>query len=345
MLISLHHCNGEVVYVTATIPLNPDCPDGLPCHTLKQYFSNNSLTQQSTNLIMIFLPGQHAGVCKRTELKSFSFNATGVGQVVTINCTTIVFSNAMEIYFTNLTLDHWHTSSPCLSILILEMSSVVLQNQTHVLVKHASNISGNRVKLVNTIFKNSSISGELSFINNVGAMFLAHSTLKVRKNTSITFVKNQIHPGMYLNHSTLIVESNVHMTFTNNSRSSFMMKFSIFNLMKITNIIFISNSNASEEGVAMNIEESTINTEGDLTFINNSGERETVVIQTSTFSIRNSVKLQFVNNSARTQAGGIFVYRTTVIVKDNASMTFINNTASKNGAMGMLYSIQTICQE
>ena len=98
VLIPLHHCNGEVVYVTPTIPPNPDCPDGLPCHTLKQYFSNNSLTQQSTNLSMIFLPGQHAGVCKRTELKSLSFNATGVGQVVTINCTTIVFSNAMKIY-------------------------------------------------------------------------------------------------------------------------------------------------------------------------------------------------------------------------------------------------------
>ena len=177
VLIPLHHCIGEVVYVTPTLPPNPDCPDGLPCHTLKHYFSNTSLTQQSTDLSMFFLPRRHAGVCERTKLKSLSFSATGVGQVVTINCTTIVFSNAVAIYFTNLTLDNWYTLSPCLSVLILEMSSVILQNQTRVHIKHALNVSCNRVKLVNTIFKSSSISGILSIINNVGAMFLANSHL------------------------------------------------------------------------------------------------------------------------------------------------------------------------
>ena len=338
VLIPLHHCNGEEVYVTPTLPPNPDCPDGLPCHTLKHYFSNNSLTQQISDLSMIFLPGRHAGVCKRTELKSLSFSATGIGQVVTINCTTIVFSNAMAIYFTNLTLDYWHTLSPCSSVLIIEMCSVILQNQTHVHIKHALNVSGNKVKLVNTRFKNSSISGILSFINNVGAMFLAHSTLNIGKNTSITFVKNRIHPGMYLNFSTLNVESNVHMTFINNSRSSFLMRFSVLNIMKKTTITFISNLNPSDEGVAMYMEGCTVNTEGDLFVISNSGRCETVSILSSTFSIRNIAKLQFINNSARTQAGGILVYNTTVVLEDNASMTFTNNTANKIGAMAILES-------
>ena len=152
------------------------------------------------------------------------------------------------------------------SVLILEMYSVILQNQTHLHIKHALNVSGNRVKLVNTIFKSSSILGIiLSFINNnMGAMFLANSTLNIGRSTSITFVKNQIHPGMYLNFSTLNVQSNVHMMFINNSRSSFIMKSSVLNIMKMTNITFISNSNASNEGVTMNMEGCTMNTDGDL---------------------------------------------------------------------------------
>ena len=219
------------------------------------------------------------------------------------------------------------------------MSSVILQNQTHVHIKHALNVSCNRVKLVNTIFKSSSISGILSFINNVGAMFLANSTLNIGKNTSITFIKNRIHPGMYLNFSTLNVESNVHMTFINNSRSSFLMKFSVLIIMKSTNLTFIRNTNTSDEGVAMYMEGCTMNTDGDLFIINNSGKRETVFILSSTLSKRNSAKLQFTNNSARTQAGGILVYNTTVIIEDNASMTFTNNTANiKIGAMAMLAS-------
>jgi hypothetical protein len=129
--IPLHQGYGEVVYyVTPTPPPNPDCPDGLPCYTLKSYFSNSSFTEQTANLTMIFLTGQHEGVCKQTELKSLSFSASGVAQKVAINCTTIIFSSAVEIYFTNLILDHWYTVSPCSSILTLEMSSVILRNQT-----------------------------------------------------------------------------------------------------------------------------------------------------------------------------------------------------------------------
>ena len=282
VLTPLHRCNGEVelvYYVTPTLPPNPDCPDGLPCHTLEHYFSNSSFTEQTTNLSMIFLAGQHAGVCKQTELKSLSFSASGVGHEVAINCTNIVFSNAVAIYFENLTLDHWYTADPCSSVLILEMSSVILQNQTHVYIKHASTVNGNWVKLVHTIFKRSLISGVLSFINNdVGAMILINSSVNIGQNTSITFIKNQLHPSIYLNHSTLNVESNVHITFINNLRSALMMKFSILNVMKNTQISFIGNSNPSEEGIAINVETSIMNTEGDLFFANNSGERETVCI-------------------------------------------------------------------
>ena len=64
-----------------------------------------------------------------------------------------------------------------------------------------------------------------------------------------------------------------------------MMKFSVLNIMTKTNIMFISNSNANMEGVAINVERSIMNTEGDLFFINNSGKRETVCIQTSILSL------------------------------------------------------------
>ena len=176
--------------MTPTLPPNPDCPDGLPCHTLEHYFSNSSFTEQIANLSMVFLTGQHAGVCKQTELKSLSFSASRVGHEVAVNCTNIVFSNAVAIYFENLTLDHWYTASPCSSVLILEMSSVILQNQTHVYIKHASTVNCNWVKLAHTIFKRSLISGVLSFINNdVGAMILINSSVNIGQNTSITFIK------------------------------------------------------------------------------------------------------------------------------------------------------------
>ena len=81
-----------------------------------------------------------------------------------------------------------------------------------------------------------------------------------------------------------------------------------------------------------------MNTEGDLYFINNLGERETVCIQTSTFTIRNNAILEFINNSAKGQTGGMLVYYTTVNVEDNARLTFTNNTGSKNGAMFVLRS-------
>ena len=170
-------------------------------------------------------------------------------------------------------------------------------------------------------------------------MFLANSTLNIGQNTSITFVKCQIHPAIYLNYSTLNVEGNVNIAFINNSRSSLMMKFSSLNIMRMINISFIRNSNTSEEGIAVNVEHSTMTTEGNWFFINNLGHRETVCIQTSTFIIRKSAKLQFINNSAISQTGGMHVLYTTVRVEDNASLTFTNNTCVvKNGALALLSS-------
>ena len=260
----VHLCDGEVVYVTPTPPPNFDCPDGLPCQTLQHYFSNSSFTEQNIDLTMIFLIGQHEGVCEQTELKSHSFNATGVG--VTIKCTYIEFRKAVAMFFTNVTLNHCYVSSQCLSVLIVEMSSAVMQNKTRMHITHASNVSGNKIKLVNTIFRSSSISGIFSFINNKGAMFLANSTLNIGQNTRITFVKCQIHPGIYLNYSTLNVEGNVDIAFINNSRSSLMMKFSSLNIMRMINISFIRNSNTSEEGIAVNVEHSTMTTEDNCFF-------------------------------------------------------------------------------
>ena len=170
-------------------------------------------------------------------------------------------------------------------------------------------------------------------------MFLANSTVNIGKNTSITFVENQIHPSIYLNYSILNIESNVHIMFINNYRCGLMMKFSTIKIMKKTNITFISNSNESMEGVAINVENSiNMNIEGDLFFINNSGNRETVCIQTSTFSIRNNAILEFINNSVKGQAGGMILYDTTVNIEDNARLTFTNNTGSKIGAMAVLHS-------
>ena len=54
------HCNSELVYVSPTPP-NPDCHDGLQCQTLKNYFNNKTFTQQSINLTMTFLIGEHIG--------------------------------------------------------------------------------------------------------------------------------------------------------------------------------------------------------------------------------------------------------------------------------------------
>ena len=177
------HCNSELVYVTPRP--NPDCHDGLPCQTLKSYFNNKTFTQQSVNLTMIFLAGQHEGGGHRITLRSTSFTVRGDGALdVIVKDVNIKLQYATEICFENVTLHHWNCTSPGPPFLVFQMVSVLAENQTHIFIQHATNSSGNKIKLVNTFFRNSSLSGRLSFINskwNTEAMSLISSTLNIGK--------------------------------------------------------------------------------------------------------------------------------------------------------------------
>jgi hypothetical protein len=88
---------------------------------------------------MVFMSGEHTGFCEKTALKSAAFNVTGIGGRVTIGCTNIELTNAAAIYFGNITLDHWYISSPHPSTvsphkLVINMSSVIAQNWTHMYI-------------------------------------------------------------------------------------------------------------------------------------------------------------------------------------------------------------------
>ena len=94
------HCNIELVYVTPNPPPNPDCNDGLPCQTLKSYFNNKTFIQQSVNLTMIFLAGQHEGGGQSITLKSTSFTIRGAGKLdAIVKVVNIELPYATEIYF------------------------------------------------------------------------------------------------------------------------------------------------------------------------------------------------------------------------------------------------------
>ena len=161
------HCNSELVYVSPSPPPNPDCHDGLPCQTLKSYFNNKTFTQQSVNLTMIYLAGQHKGGGQQIALKSTSFIVRGTGVLdVIIKNVNIELQYATEIYFENIILNHWNCTSPSPPFLVLEMVSVLAVNQTHIFIRHTTNSSGNKIELVNSVFRNSSLSGRLSFIKS-----------------------------------------------------------------------------------------------------------------------------------------------------------------------------------
>ncbi len=105
------HCNGEVVYVFLNPPPNPNCQDGLPCQTLKSYFNNKTFIQQSVNLTIIFLAGQHEGGGQRIALKSTSFTVRGAGKLgVVIEDVNIELQYDMEICLKNVALDHWNST-------------------------------------------------------------------------------------------------------------------------------------------------------------------------------------------------------------------------------------------
>ena len=84
--------------------------------------------------------------------------------------------------FENIILNHWNSTSPGPPFLVLEIVSVLAENQTHIFIRHAKNSSGNKIELVNFVFRNSSLSGRLSFIKNewnTEAMSLISSTLNI----------------------------------------------------------------------------------------------------------------------------------------------------------------------
>ena len=339
------HCNGELVYVSPNPPPNPDCHDGLPCQTLKSYFNNKTFTQQSVNLTMIFLAGEHEGGGQRISLKSTSFIVRGAGKLdAIVKCVNIELLYATDIYFENVILDHWNSMSPGPPFLVFQMLSVLAENQTHIFIEHATNSSGNKIKFVNSVFNNSWLSGRLSFIKsewNTEAMSLTSSTLNIGKNTNVSFMHNLVRrAAFFLNISTLNIESNVHMTFVSNSRAMEIFD-STLNVMTDTNIIFINNSKieSDDKGAAMFIVRCKMNIEGDLHFINNSAYSEGAIdFQMSTLNVRNNARIVFINNSAIRQAAGILLENSVLSVEDNTNIAFINNSAGKIGSMAMLSS-------
>ena len=301
----LQVCDGEVLYVTPTPPPNSSCPDGLPCHTLHNYFTNNSLLEQKHDLTMIFLSGHHEGFCQKTTIQATSFNATGIDAGVTVNCTNIELTHAATVCFESIILDHWYISCPySTATLGFYMSSVAAQNQTQVYIEHARKVQGNFVVLNNSVFTNSSLFGTLHFgesrYHKVGVMNLVSSKLTLDKNTSITFDYNIVqHGAMHLNSSTLNAK-NVHMSFSNNQRAMLLNK-STLNIVN-SSVTFVGNSaRPTEQGGALFAFNSTVNAVNstEVSFLNNWAQAGgAVYLKLSTLHFSNRTKVIFKNNSA-----------------------------------------------
>ena len=323
-------CKGEVVFITPTPPPNPDCPDGLPCQTLQQYFSNSSFTESNIDLIMIFLVGQHVGVCNRTVLKASSFTVMGIGPGVIVTCTHVDIRCATLVYFERVTLDHWYISSlrsPVLS-LVFQMSAVMAQNHTLIYIEHQSNQSGNIISLNNCVFRSSSLSGRLYFINNTGSLgglTLASSTVNIGKHTNISFINNSVEScAMTSFLSNLNIESDAIITSVNNYNDS-------------TSLGYF--------GGALCLLSSTLNIESNvyMTFINNSQNLGgAIFMSVSTMVIGNNSNIIFANNIAWTGGGAVNLYWSELIIGANSSFVFLDNLATTGGAILGLFSVVTI---
>ena len=346
-LLQQCNCYNEVVYVSPTPHPNQDCP-GQPCRTLQQYLSNTSFTQQSANLSMIFLTGQHTGECKWTELKWIFFTAIGVSRGVKIHCTNIEFSKVAIISLTNVSFDHCYIFCSRLSALVFVMSSVMAQNSTQINIQHIeceeTYANGNLIILENSLFQNhSSISGTLCFIGkrNELAINMTNSSLFLGKNTTIMLASNHTLPRyiVFLKFSTLNIESFAHITFLDNILCLEMFD-STLNIMSNASMTFKNNSKMDDEGVALFVVRSYLTIEGDLHFINNSAMSEAVInLQISHMNIIKNAKLIFVNNLAQRQAGAFLAGDSVINIEHNASVIFINNKSEKKvGAMAMLTS-------
>ena len=339
------HCNSdsEVVYVTPNPSPKPDCRNSLPCGTLKSYFNNKSLTQESTNLTMIFLPGLHVGGGHRIALKSTSFTVRGAGKLdVKIKDANIELQYATEIHLENVTLSRWIISSTSPTYLVFQILSVSAEDHTHIFIEHAPNTRGNKIRLFDSVFRNSALSGTLFFIKsdpNEVAMIVTSSTLNIGRSTNISFIQNQVEKAVFLlNLSTLNIGNDVCMAFLDNTRAMAMFN-STLNVMSTVNMTFIHNSKPDDEGAAMFVVDCTVNIEGDLHFINNSANSQAAInFQRSNLSIMNSASLNFINNLATVQVAAILAENSNVSVEGNSSITFIDNSAGKIGAMAVLSS-------
>ena len=338
-LLLIQHCNGEVMYVTPTPPPNQDCPHGVPCQTLQHYFNNETLIEQRYNLTLIFLSGEHRGVSEKTAIKSAAFNVTGIGGQVTIEYMNTELIDAAAIYFETVTLDHSCISSLHPSTaLVVKMSSVIAQNQTHVYIEHARNVSGNFIVFNNCTFRNnSSLSGRLYFSQFVGGTFkggvmnLLSSALPLGKNTSVTFNHNIMrYAAMYLNSSILDVE-NARMFFFNNQRAIMLYK-SKLNIMK-SNVSFMGNAAIHSGGGAMYIYNSTMNVNSsEMLLLNNSAiGGGALYVKSSELNFGHNTRVVFKNNTANGNKGVYVPLCTLQIIE-------VDNPEGSGGALRMGFS-------
>ena len=384
LFITLHlcisrHCEGVVVYVTPTPPPNADCPHDMPCHTLQHFFNNESFLQQSDNLTMNFINGEHIGLCKKTAIKSTSFSVIGIDKEVTIMCSIVELVNATEICIENVTLDHCYISSPPQqSALVFHMLSVVAQNQTDLHIRHARNVSKNSIELYNCTFKNSTLSGMLHFNefgshNLWGVMNILSSTISLGRNTAITFNLNKFrYAAMYLNLSTVDIE-NAQMSFINNQRAILTYK-STLNIVQ-SNMTFENNAARNSGGGAWYIYNSTINVvqSTEMTFIKNKAiVGGAIYLKSSNLTFEHDTRVVFKHNSAELEkslnwtmslctaffhevfyddekqkleglGGAIRIAYSTLTFGHNTTITFIDNSAPVHGgAIDAFYNSKII---
>ena len=351
LVVSCSVSDGEVVYVTPTASYNADCPSDHQCHTLQYYFSNNSFTERSIDLAMIFLTGQHTGICKIvTTLKSTSLTIIGRGEGVEISCTNVELENASTIKFKHVTLDNWSMScSHPPAALVVQMSAVIVQNHTTIHIQHALNSSGNIIELKNCIFRNSSLSGTLRFIDNhsdkyTGALTLVSTELTIKTNSVIAFSHNV--RAMFLNSSTLNIESDVTLTFSNNIKAMTISN-SFLNVNGRVRMTIMNNSVTQSQNLGtMTAFNSILNFENgvDIAFINNTGGETVMAVQMCTLHVRKNVKVAFISNGAYRSV--FYVRNSTLNIEDNADVKFLNNLGQVSaGAMTLLLSSLNVGHE
>ena len=79
-------CETAVYYVTpTTVPPNPACPQGQPCHTLDHYFSRKEeyFNSSKVNVTMLLMGGEHVLSGNHTEyMNMIGCLCTGYGHII-----------------------------------------------------------------------------------------------------------------------------------------------------------------------------------------------------------------------------------------------------------------------